>query len=900
MKKCFTFLSGYQRVILCIFLFMALAVVPGCTPSDAPTPNIEEDALTPVLFIHGGAGSAAQFESQAQRFMANGYPADHIAVFEYNSSLNVEDEAETRNAQINAIIDTLLAASGAKKVNLLGHSMGTQVSFNFLSDPDNAARVAHYVSIDGRACDAPPGGVPTLALWGQYVDREITGAAENVYPDPANPIGHIESCTAAQSFERMYEFFNGEAPEISDIPIAEGDTVSIAGKVAYFPANTGALGILEIYKLNADTAQRDGAALATLAIDAQGHFGPLEVEKGQYYEFAFEHAAGGKHYFYREPFMADNYFLRFNTSVPGAGIGENLSKTANHTSILVTRDKEMWGDQGASNDQLEIDGQDVLDSQAGVTGAALLKRLSGLFLMDWGTDKTAFSSPKNPANPPDQLTDLSAPIGGYFALLPFMSAFDVYIPANPARAVTLKLTPRGGKGFAQVIKVPAWQSDTVRVSVHFRDFVRIPNPVVFVHGYAGSASQFESQAQRFMANGYPKTYLHVYENDTSGATQVADQVPELDAVIDAVLASTGATKVDLIGHSRGTYVSQSYLAVAENAAKVAHYVNVDGRTATELPGGVATLALWGEGTLTREIVDATNVYLSDQAHIQVCTSAESFASIFPFFTSRAAAATAIPDAFEETIEIAGRINYFPVNVGAPGTLEVYEINPLTTERIGSALATYNIDALGNWGPLSINKGATLEFAFEHAGSLGRHYFYREALWANNYFIRLNTSNPNDATALGNKMSKSALHTDILISRDKELWGDQETGNDILIVDGINLFVTAGGTLAAARAKRLSGLFLMDWGPDKSAAAGDPGSEPDQLTDLTEVISAFNLPFMSGLDLFMASGALRVIPVELTPRGGAGAKQTVRVPNLASNEIRVSVHFRDFVRPALEE
>ena len=31
------------------------------------------------------------------------------------------------------------------------------------------------------------------------------------------------------------------------------------------------------------------------------------------------------------------------------------------------------------------------------------------------------------------------------------------------------------------------------------------NPVIFVHGSSGSASQFESQAMRFAGNGYPET-----------------------------------------------------------------------------------------------------------------------------------------------------------------------------------------------------------------------------------------------------------------------------------------------------------------------------------------------------------------------------------------------------------
>ena len=40
----------------------------------------------PIIFVHGGSGSGAQFESQAMRFTSNGYPQGHIAVLEYDSS----------------------------------------------------------------------------------------------------------------------------------------------------------------------------------------------------------------------------------------------------------------------------------------------------------------------------------------------------------------------------------------------------------------------------------------------------------------------------------------------------------------------------------------------------------------------------------------------------------------------------------------------------------------------------------------------------------------------------------------------------------------------------------------------------------------------------------------------
>ena len=38
----------------------------------------------PIVFVHGGAGSALQYQSQAMRFASNGYGAP-VRAFEYNS-----------------------------------------------------------------------------------------------------------------------------------------------------------------------------------------------------------------------------------------------------------------------------------------------------------------------------------------------------------------------------------------------------------------------------------------------------------------------------------------------------------------------------------------------------------------------------------------------------------------------------------------------------------------------------------------------------------------------------------------------------------------------------------------------------------------------------------------------
>lgn len=418
--------------------------------------------LLPVLFIHGGAGSASQFESQAQRFHANGYPAGHVAVFEYDSNeLSTALGATPPNPapllalspRINAVIDQLLLSTGAEKVNLLGHSMGTMVSQSFLANPANAAKVAHYVNIDGRSAAAPPGGVPTLALWGQYVTEEVVGA-ENVYPPEDDPVGHIEAATSADYFTRMYRFFNDEEPRTNTIPEAEGEYVWLAGRANLFPENAGASGTrLEVYAIDRATGARlDDLPLHAQDIGANGDWGPMRVDKGASIEYALLHGAGEDQYFYREPYEQDTLLVRLNTSRPGEGVGRLLHRADTHTNLMIGRDMELWGDQGDSNDSLTINGTEVISQMT----APLLKRLSVLFLHDRNSD---------------QVSDLTR-VDPILGQLPFMSGLDLYRPASAdgSGTIEIRLESRRG-GDAQVINVPNWPSNKVRsVSVQFRDY----------------------------------------------------------------------------------------------------------------------------------------------------------------------------------------------------------------------------------------------------------------------------------------------------------------------------------------------------------------------------------------------------------------------------------------------
>ena len=119
----------------------------------------------PVLFVHGIEGSGSQFESQKMRFMSNGYPQAWVDELDYDSTRAVGDKSEV-HAQIDAKIAALKQKTGRSKVDVIAHSLGTSVMYDYLTNGPMAAQrranVAHYINVDGQS-ENP--GVPTLAVW---------------------------------------------------------------------------------------------------------------------------------------------------------------------------------------------------------------------------------------------------------------------------------------------------------------------------------------------------------------------------------------------------------------------------------------------------------------------------------------------------------------------------------------------------------------------------------------------------------------------------------------------------------------------------------------------------------------------------------------------------------------
>src|SRR3954449_6757929 len=102
-----------------------------------------------------------------------------------------------------------------------------------------------------------------------------------------------------------------------------------------------------------------------------------------------------------------------------------------------------------------------------------------------------------------------------------------------------------------------------------------PRPVVLVHGtFADMSDSWQALSPLLANNGYCVFALDYGAANGSGAVgiygigDIRQSAAELSAFVDDVLAATGATKVDLVGHSQGGMMPRYYLKNLGGSAKV--------------------------------------------------------------------------------------------------------------------------------------------------------------------------------------------------------------------------------------------------------------------------------------------------------------------------------------------
>lgn len=415
-------------------------------------------------------------------------------------------------------------------------------------------------------------------------------------------------------------------------------------------------------------------------------------------------------------------------------------------------------------------------------------------------------------------------------------------------------------------------------------------PIVFVHGQNGAGDQFERQWMHFTSNGYPPSWVVSFDYDTSVRSgRRPGEMPEgpfestttkdLDAFIDAVRKRTGFDKIHLVGHSRGTFESAAYLSDPDRAAKIAKYAAIGGADATN-PNGVPSICISGMGDL-RPGPSASNggvvAWMPDyQDHVMVCTSDESFWSLYTFLNDGEKPATLkmVP---EERPQIGGYTKSYINNMPLGGaTVEVWEVAQETGLREAKKpLVTLTVGETGTWGPFSAEPGQTYEFVIHGTKSTIPPRFFRTAFTRSDMMVYFRIA----ADAEGYRASP--------FDGAPQLLNDK---NPVYVVRHQNGALVPGVMTLSANGHELIQPPMVEAteGPRQGVtvalymADGNANGQTD-----AAILEGFGGPFVNSADFFAEAGPKKSVQFKLN-------NHVLNVPAIAGAEAGpISVVFEDF-------
>lgn len=359
-------------------------------------------------------------------------------------------------------------------------------------------------------------------------------------------------------------------------------------------------------------------------------------------------------------------------------------------------------------------------------------------------------------------------------------------------------------------------------------------PVLFVHGNGDHAALWITTMWRMESNGIPRDRMFAI-NFTDPLARADDTKPEpnksstedqrrgLGEAIQELKRRTGASRVALVGNSRGGYPIRGYIKNG-GGADVSHAVlcgvpnhgvyDWDGGLNNEFNGrgpflrglnegdsevtpGTAFLTLRSDGMdkyaqadgrfvgkpgaptgVTAEgpaLKGATNLVLGAVDHRETAFSPRAFSEIYRFIAGREPDRVAIAPQAEVKLSglVTGTPGGVPTNRPVAGAaVEIYRVSPDTGERIGGAIHTSQTAADGRWGPAKVDPSWYLEMVLTSAGSTTTH-FYRSPFPRSSDVVHLRAARP-----LG--PADAGAGSVVLLSRPRGYFG---LPRDVVLFDG---------------------------------------------------------------------------------------------------------------------
>ena len=344
-------------------------------------------------------------------------------------------------------------------------------------------------------------------------------------------------------------------------------------------------------------------------------------------------------------------------------------------------------------------------------------------------------------------------------------------------------------------------------------------PIVFIHGFLASGDTYAGQILRFKQRLYCSDRLFVFDwNSVSGNGKRTDSL--LDAFINNVLKRTGASQIDLVGHSAGGGLGRGYLIDSVNAAKVAHYVHLGSRKwfyeFSWFPNkkclNIYSSADMVMGKMGGNVEGAINLDLKDKDHYEAATSAETFHAIDSFLNE----GKTCQDSYVifENSQISGKAVLLGDNTPmVNATVLVHQLNSLTGRRFfKNPFAIFQTDSKGSWGSFIAERKSRYEIELVPSDSSQRtiSYFFEPFKEPNSYlYLRGFPKGNLIASMLGNLPANNDQSLIIIFSSQKAVIA----GRDSLAINNVPL---SSATLTPA-SKTIISTFVFDDGDGRSSS-----------------------------------------------------------------------------------
>ncbi|SDD22654.1 esterase/lipase family protein [Actinokineospora iranica] len=138
-----------RRIVAALALVVAGVlgtVVAQSAVTTAAAASAFPNGKNPVVLVHGFSGSGANWNTLKESLIATGYTSEQLTAISYGSygQSNVDIAAV-----IGRTVDSVLAETGAAKVDIINHSMGGINSRYCIKFDACAGKVDHWISLAG-------------------------------------------------------------------------------------------------------------------------------------------------------------------------------------------------------------------------------------------------------------------------------------------------------------------------------------------------------------------------------------------------------------------------------------------------------------------------------------------------------------------------------------------------------------------------------------------------------------------------------------------------------------------------------------------------------------------------------------------------------------------------------